>query len=138
MKKSYWILLGLAAAVLLYLYLSSRSKQSEEEKLQRNARVVKVGDHVPITLLEQSGTGYVWEVEPFDSQAIELVSENVVKTTSQEQLVGAPAVAGAENVRVFEFRPLRLGFITLRFQYRRPWEQEVAALERRTVELSVQ
>lgn len=69
---------------------------------------------VLLRLLENPSTGYRWELEPFEGDALKLQAD-----TYQAPATLAP---GAGGVRVFDFLARSSGTVTLRLYLRRPWE----------------
>jgi predicted secreted protein len=78
---------------------------------------VKAGGIAAVVLEENASTGYVWEyvVEP-EGIMVEEGKESFAKT--EKKLMGAPKTAA------WKFRAESAGFVTLTFNYLRPWEGE--------------
>ena len=86
----------------------------------------KVGDDFEIRLEANPTTGYVWEFsvqsEPAGG-AIALLNMRWDEVKSD--------IAGARVVQVFLFHSIAAGEVTLIFQYRRSWEKEKEATQKR-------
>jgi inhibitor of cysteine peptidase len=88
---------------------------------------VAPSSHVQLRLPENPSTGYSWELEPLQGDALALQAE-----TYQPPTTLAP---GAGGVRVFDFLARSAGNVLLLLRLRRPWEPASAA---ETFEVKVQ
>ena len=87
----------------------------------RVARVVR-GQTVVIRLSSNRSTGYRWTLAPFPAGVLTPVGDPVYTSA------GAPSGAvGAGGVEAWSFLAGESGRQELRFEYRRPWERDVAA-----------
>jgi inhibitor of cysteine peptidase len=75
-----------------------------------------------ISLRENGSTGYLWYYDIFDFSTLNLYAEENMHYTSSE-LVGSPIQ------KVWYFEALEPGTYTLRFEYKRSWEQGVAPIQ---------
>jgi inhibitor of cysteine peptidase len=93
-------------------------------------RLIEVapGSRVLLRLPENPSTGYRWELEPLEGDALKRQAD-----TYQPPATLAP---GAGGVRVFDFLARSPGNVVLRLRLRRPWEPAGAAAE--TFEVTVQ
>ena len=87
----------------------------------RVARVAR-GQTVVIRLSSNRSTGYRWTLAPFPAGVVTPLGDPVYTSA------GAPSGAvGAGGVEAWSFLASESGRQELRFEYRRPWEREVAA-----------
>jgi len=87
----------------------------------RVARVAR-GQTVVIRLSSNRSTGYRWTLAPFPAGVLTPLGDPVYTSA------GAPSGAvGAGGVDAWSFLASESGRQELRFEYRRPWEREVAA-----------
>jgi inhibitor of cysteine peptidase len=83
------------------------------------AREAVVGAEVRIELEANATTGYRWEfTDAADSGTLELEREDYERPTA--------SLPGAGGKSVWTFRAVKPGDARLVFQYRRPWETDVA------------
>ena len=94
------------------------------------ARRVKVGERFTVELEGNITTGYGWEVAALDEGLV--VQEGEVAYES-----AATGLAGAGGAFTFTFRAVAPGETTIELVYRRPWEKDVAPLQRQVVEVTV-
>jgi len=88
---------------------------------------VRPGDTFEIALESVPATGYTWQ-EEHASSLLELLRANDFRAASD--------AVGGGGKEAFEFRALAPGETVIRFQYGRPWEEEVADERRYTVRIS--
>jgi len=87
----------------------------------RVARVAR-GQTVVIRLSSNRSTGYRWTLAPFPAGVLTPLGDPVYTSA------GAPSGAvGAGGVEAWSFLASESGRQELRFEYRRPWERDVAA-----------
>jgi len=89
-----------------------------------SGRVAQVarGQTVVIRLSSNRSTGYRWTLAPFPAGVLTPVGDPVYTSA------GAPSGAvGAGGVEAWSFLASESGRQELRFEYRRPWERDVAA-----------
>jgi inhibitor of cysteine peptidase len=79
----------------------------------------KVGQTIVIRLTSNRSTGYRWLLQP-GSGVLESLSD-AAYTPSK------PGVSGASGIESWSFKAQHAGRETLRFEYRRPWENGVQA-----------
>jgi inhibitor of cysteine peptidase len=91
-----------------------------------------VGQQVVITLKGNPTTGYRWSVAGLSSNTVEQVGE--VEYRRDEAGKG---IVGRGGVFVATFQVVRAGKTTVRMEYRRPWEKDVAPIETFAVILDV-
>jgi inhibitor of cysteine peptidase len=89
-----------------------------EEDRGRLIEVVQ-GSRVLLRLPENPSTGYRWELEPFEGNALKLQAD-----TYQPPSIMTP---GAGGVRVIDFLSQSSGTVLLRLRLRRPWDPEDVA-----------
>jgi len=85
---------------------------------------VKVGQPVAITLKGNPTTGYLWSVAGLSSNTVEQVGE--VEYRRDE---AGKHLVGSGGVFVATFKAAKPGQTTVRMEYRRPWEKDVAPIE---------
>jgi len=80
-----------------------------------------VGGKVEIRLPGNAGTGYEWlrvAPEPMDDSPLEIVQEGVFEP-------GQSGLPGALGTYTFEYKAVETGTVTLEFDYKRAWEDDV-------------
>jgi predicted secreted protein len=75
---------------------------------------IRAGDVLVVRLEASPSTGYLWEIETLDENALMQVGSEFVQ---QSNLLGAP------GERIMRFYPLKAGDSTLSLVYRRPWRE---------------
>jgi len=78
------------------------------------------GDELVIRLLSNRTTGYSWSLVMTGSGVLEQEGEAAYETQRSDR-----RVMGAGGVEIWKFRAVKTGLITLKFNYRRPWEKDV-------------
>lgn len=91
--------------------------------------VVPNHDQVVIELLANSGTGFVWQVSPFDTASVTL-------TNTATRALHA-TLPGAQAVTAFTFKGVKPGSTLLQFALLRPWEKNTLPAETRAITLTV-
>jgi inhibitor of cysteine peptidase len=86
-----------------------------------------VNDPVEVKLEGNPTTGYVWEVEPYDTSVIKAVGEPDYQSDSN--------LIGAGGVFTFKFQAVAEGQTTLKFIYHRTFEKDVPPIQ--TYELKI-
>lgn len=92
---------------------------------------VKKGCRVELRLPEQAGTGYVWQLQSFDANALEFLGQQNFVPADTAEMVGKPGLT------VFSARAKTPGQTRVALQQYRPWEGESAAINRFAVTLKV-
>lgn len=110
-------------ACLLGFSIAAIAAQSEVRK------TLKVGDSLVVSLDSNHSTGYKWlivgEIPPqLQLQSQEYVTPDSVSTTSTGLTV---LRVGAPGIDKFTFVAVQKGDATLKFEYRRAWEQVAPA-----------
>lgn len=85
-------------------------------------QTIYIGDSLTIELTGNASTGYQWirsEPTSFIDVPLEIVSEG-------EYEVHDPDVCGGPGTFSFTYQAIDAGLLTLRYTYRRPWEEDVA------------
>ena len=91
------------------------------------------GQDLVVRLPTNPSTGYRWAyVEPKDAVL------RVDGPSTYEAAQSAGNVAGAGGIEIWKLAPLKPGQQQLRFEYRRPWEQDVAPSQVVTYSVTVQ
>lgn len=80
-------------------------------------RSIAIGRMVEVRLPVHLGTGYSWAIASMPRE-MELMES---RTSSSSD-----GLEGGAGTQIFRFRAVRSGRITLRFDYRRPWETDKA------------
>jgi inhibitor of cysteine peptidase len=84
--------------------------------------IASVGKEIVLTLSTTPGTGFSWMLVDSAAPALRLLEgEAVTRDSASLARVGAPASA------TWKFRADAAGAGTIRLEYRRPWERDVAA-----------
>ena len=92
---------------------------------------VKKGSRVELRLPENASTGYVWQFQSFDAQALEFLGQQSFVPAD------APEMAGKPGLKVFTARAKAPGEARLALAKYRPWEGEASAVERFAVTVKV-
>ena len=112
---------GFVAILLLAIFgLFGCSLVTVDEADFGSIQKLDVGDLLVIRLMGNATTGYEWarsKPASLEGSPIEIVKEGDYQTL-EYQLVGA------SGEFVFRYRAMRLGTVTLEFEYRRPWDPE--------------
>lgn len=83
---------------------------------------LRTGDLVEVRLPVRAGAGYTWQFVDTGAGVVEDTGERSLSLGGSE---GDPRVGG-DAVQTLRLRTLRAGRQTVIFEYRRPWEAEVA------------
>ena len=84
----------------------------------RHSKVeIRVGQELRVELRAQLGTGYSWQV---DSDSTDLLVQKASRSESSTALPGKP------EMQVIVLKAIHAGHGTLKLDYRRPWEKDVA------------
>lgn len=78
------------------------------------------GDELVIRLLSNRTTGYSWSLVMTGSGVLEQEGEAAYEAQRSDR-----RLMGAGGVEIWKFRAVKAGSITLKFNYRRPWEKDV-------------
>jgi inhibitor of cysteine peptidase len=90
----------------------------------------RIGQSIVIKLNSNRSTGYRWLLQP---------GSGVLESLSDATYTANPSgAAGAGGVESWSFRAQRRGRETLRFDYRRPWENGVQAAKTLSFPVTVQ
>ena len=112
---------GFVAILLLAIFgLFGCSLVTVDEADFGSIQELDVGDLLVIQLTGNATTGYEWvrsKPASLEGSPIEIVKEGGYQT------LGCQSV-GASGEYVFRYRAMRLGTVTLEFEYRRPWDPE--------------
>jgi uncharacterized repeat protein (TIGR02543 family) len=93
---------------------------------------LKTGETAEITLAGNPTTGYLWTLTMPGNPAIALV-----KDLGYTQDPAPEGMVGVGGIFRFEIKGLLQGKTTLVFEYRRPWEKNVAPIKTMTVDVTV-
>ena len=114
------ILIGIAGLCLVFTGLFHPGLFAGENSLavgkDHNGQAVtlKVGETLRVELPSIGGAGYNWHMDKFDSQYLELLSQETSK--SEAGLVGGPVM------HVWRFKAKKEGHTQIRLNYYREWE----------------
>jgi len=78
------------------------------------------GDELVVRLPSNRTTGYSWSLEMTGSGRLEQQGEALYETPRSDR-----RMMGAGGVEIWKFRALKAGQVSLKFNYRRPWEKDV-------------
>ncbi len=92
---------------------------------------LKVGEMVTVMLAANPSTGFSWTVAPVADEVLTQVSM-VFRPRS------GGGVVGAGGLDQWTFKAVKVGKQTLTFEYRRPWEKDVAAAKTAVYSVVVQ
>lgn len=124
--------LPLLAGVLLFAGAGCRSSgQTEIVGADNGSQVaLQVGKTLALSLESNPTTGYGWEIAELD--------QSILSETYHEYEADSPALPGSGGREIWRFKALRSGSMTLRLEYRRPWEEGVEPIEVFSVQVVVQ
>ncbi|MEL1263507.1 protease inhibitor I42 family protein [Pseudoxanthomonas putridarboris] len=86
---------------------------------------LKVGQVLEIALTSNASTGYQWQVVSDGAPALARTTGPATPPPLDTQ----PPMPGAPGIARWWFRAERPGEVTVKLEYRRPWEKEVPAAE---------
>ena len=112
-------LVTLSAVLVLGLVGCLHSTYCISEADAGALRILERGDTLIVRLSSNASTGYAWErvaPETFAGGSLEPLGEGAYRN-----LGSAP---GSPGVTSFRYAAVGSGTVTLRFVYRRPWEEE--------------
>jgi inhibitor of cysteine peptidase len=107
----------------------SQSQLTITQTDQGKTFTVRSGDAIAINLAENPTTGYRWEIDKIDSNAIELQNSefSLPKNTG----------VGSGGERIFTFRTKATGIARLQLKKWRPWEGDRSIVQRFDVTLQI-
>jgi|GEM_PF-6184676 len=91
---------------------------------------VAAGSRVRLTLPEQGGTGYLWQLRGLDETRL-LLLEVTSRPQVEKELLGGPLK------KIFLFSAKGAGRVALSLELRRPWEKEEPPLRKCTIVLNI-
>ena len=92
---------------------------SERENL--GTREIAVGDLISVDLSETPTTGYRWAIDRIDPPMLEL---------AQSDFIAGEHLPGSGGTRLFHFRAVARGQVTLALKLWRDWEGESSIVQR--------
>lgn len=104
------------------------------EKDQKTVLAVKAGSSAEIKLAGNPTTGYLWLLTNPGNPAIAVV-KNIDLPKSDNDKNG---MVGVPSDTVFQVQGVLAGKTTLVFEYKRPWEKDVPAIQTMTVDVTVE
>jgi len=123
MNKSYHLRIFVILLSLLWVTCSSKINLMETIK-------INTGDTITQRLDGNASTGYSW-MAVVDNPRILSVESAIITVNTDAALMGAP------NVFEFKVKGKSSGTTKIHFEYRRPWETNVAPKEIRIIEIEV-
>jgi predicted secreted protein len=141
-KKIYFSLGGLIILIILGLVFffprkiehgmqNSNGKTIVTKQDSGKEISLKAGEVFQIELEENGSTGYVWQIDNLDQNYFELLSEDTKKTTTDNNLVGAPVIG------IWQIKALKQGSSSIKMDYSRPWEGKESAVDHFAVNLEI-
>ncbi|MBU0490493.1 MAG: protease inhibitor I42 family protein [Chloroflexi bacterium] len=118
-------IMGIMAVIMVALALGACMPGTGGQEITQadNGKTIEVnqGSEVKVVLVSNPTTGYSWQVAEVDAKVLQQVGEAQFKADSD--------AIGAGGKETFTFKAAGAGQTTLKMEYKRPWETDVAAAE---------
>ena len=122
----------MVVAVLFVLVGCGPSEVRLDANANGTQKEIQRGTVLFITLDSNPTTGYSWQVAPIEPAIVRQVGNAEYKASA-----AAPGIVGSGGTETFRFEPLSAGTTTLKLNYQRPWEKDVAPIKTFTVQITV-